>query len=144
MDGPSKDGHLEDGYDRKHLANRNRPIHHHRVQPLLWQRSSKGTNLYFATSLVPSNSRIGWPSVQGRERNRLLRLSRRLDGVTQTAHKCRMMNTDKGLALGKILFSFVEWGKRYIAGTRTLKESAAVSKQGPGSAPKRADLKRSR
>jgi DNA-binding HxlR family transcriptional regulator len=52
--------------------------------------------------------------------------------------------TDKGLALGKILLSLVEWGKRYIPGTRTLKDSAAVSKQGPRSATNRAELKRTR
>jgi DNA-binding HxlR family transcriptional regulator len=52
--------------------------------------------------------------------------------------------TDKGLALGKILLSLVEWGKRYIPGTRTYKESASVSKQAPRSARKRAELKRTR
>jgi len=35
--------------------------------------------------------------------------------------------TDKGLALGKILLALVEWGKRYIPGTRTYRESASLS-----------------
>jgi DNA-binding HxlR family transcriptional regulator len=30
--------------------------------------------------------------------------------------------TDKGIALGEVLKAYVQWGKRYIPGTRTLRE----------------------
>ena len=30
--------------------------------------------------------------------------------------------TDKGMALGEVLKAYVQWGKRYIPGTRTLRE----------------------
>jgi DNA-binding HxlR family transcriptional regulator len=45
--------------------------------------------------------------------------------------------THKGLALGKILLAFVEWGKRYIPDTRTLRESASLSMQPRRSARKK-------
>jgi DNA-binding HxlR family transcriptional regulator len=44
--------------------------------------------------------------------------------------------THKGLALGKILLALVEWGKRYIPDTRTLRESASLSMQPRRSARK--------
>jgi DNA-binding HxlR family transcriptional regulator len=36
--------------------------------------------------------------------------------------------TQKGAALGDILLALVKWGKRYIPGTRTYKDSASSSK----------------
>jgi len=35
--------------------------------------------------------------------------------------------SEKGKALGDVLLAFVRWGKRHIAGTQTLKESASVA-----------------
>ena len=38
--------------------------------------------------------------------------------------------TDKGTALGEVLSAMVRWGKRYVPGTRTLKESASARPTG--------------
>ena len=38
--------------------------------------------------------------------------------------------TDKGTALGEVLSAMVRWGKRYVPGTRTLKESASAGRTG--------------
>jgi DNA-binding HxlR family transcriptional regulator len=52
--------------------------------------------------------------------------------------------TDQGAALGKILLALVEWGKRYIPGTRTYKESAVDAKQLLRPVQKRAKVNRTR
>ncbi|MGH7793903.1 MAG: winged helix-turn-helix transcriptional regulator [Candidatus Binatia bacterium] len=52
--------------------------------------------------------------------------------------------TDQGAALGKILLALVEWGKRYIPGTRTYKESAADAMQLLRPVQKRTKVKRAR
>lgn len=38
--------------------------------------------------------------------------------------------TEKGKELGGVLLALVEWGKRHIPGTRTIKEAASDSKKG--------------
>ena len=38
--------------------------------------------------------------------------------------------TDKGKALGDVLKAYVQWGKRYIPGTRTLREYPARAESG--------------
>lgn len=62
--------------------------------------------------------------------------------ITRSAYQRHPMRyaytlTEKGRALGKILLAVVEWGKRYIPGTRTYQKSASGTPQASKTVRKR-------